>query len=85
MRFVITPTDENFRKVDKLISNDMREAMKLLGTDNGILDLRTPNIDLESGDFFDIQHLIAKGRVQLLPVFVAEVSRAPGFMPEASR
>jgi hypothetical protein len=51
VRFVITPTDETFRKVDKLISKDMREAMRLLGTDNGILDLRTPNIDLESDDF----------------------------------
>jgi hypothetical protein len=51
VRFVITPTDETFRKVNKLISKDMREAMRLLGTDNGILDLRTPNIDLESDDF----------------------------------
>ena len=42
VRFVITPTDETFRKVDKLISNDMREAMKLLGTDNGILGSAYP-------------------------------------------
>jgi hypothetical protein len=85
VRFVITPTDDTFRKVDNLISNDMREAVELLGTDNGVLDLRTPNTDLESADFFDIQHLIAKGRAKLQPVFVAEVSRAMGCMPGASR
>jgi hypothetical protein len=85
VRFVITPTDDTFRKVDKLISNDMREAVKLLATDNGVLDLRTPNVDLESGDFFDIQHLIAKGRAKLQPAFVAEVSRALGCTPGASR
>jgi hypothetical protein len=85
VRFVITPTDETFRKVDKLMSDDMREAVKLLGAGNGVLDLRTPNTDLESGDFFDIQHLIAKGRAKLQPVFVAEVSHALGCMPGASR
>jgi hypothetical protein len=85
VRFVITPTDETFRKVDKLMSDDMREAVKLLGAGNGVLDLRTPNPDLESGDFFDIQHLIAKGRAKLQPVFVAEVSHALGCMPGASR
>jgi hypothetical protein len=85
VRFVITPTDETFRKVDKLMSDDMRDAVNLLGTGNGVLDLRTPNPDLESGDFFDIQHLIAKGRAKLQPVFVAEVSHALGCMPGASR
>jgi hypothetical protein len=85
VRFVITPTDETFRKVDKLLSNDMRDAVNLLATSNGVLDLRTPNTDLESGDFFDIQHLIAKGRAKLQPVFVAEVSHALGCMPGASR
>ena len=85
VRFVITPTDETFRKVDKLISSDMREAVKLLEARNGILDLRSQGVDLESGDFFDIQHLIAKGRAKLQPVFLAEVSRALGCMPGAAR
>jgi hypothetical protein len=85
VRFVITPTDETFRKVDNLFSNDMREAVRLLGNDSGVLDLRTPDTELESGDFFDIQHLIAKGRAKLKPVVVAEVSRALGCMPDTSR
>jgi hypothetical protein len=85
VKFVITPTDETFRRVDKLTSNDMREAVKLLGTDNRIVDLRIPNVDLESGDFFDIQHLMAKGRIKLQPFFVAEISRALGCTPVVSR
>lgn len=85
VRFVITPTDDTFRKVDDLISNDMREAVKLLATDSGVLDLRTPNTDLKTGDFYDIQHLIAKGRAKLQPVFVTEVSQTLGCMPGVSR
>jgi hypothetical protein len=83
--FVITPTDKTFRKVDRLISNDMLDVVNLLDAKNGILDLRNQGVDLESGDFFDIQHLIAKGRAKLQPVFLAEVSRALGCMPGAAR
>lgn len=83
--FVITPTDETFQKVDRLIANDMRDVANLLEAKNGILDLRNQGVDLESDDFYDVQHLTAKGRAKLQPVFVAEVSRALGCMPGASR
>ena len=83
--FVITPTDETFRKVDRLISRDMRDAVNLLQAKNGVLDLRNPDVDLESSDFHDVQHLTAKGRAKLQPVFLAEVSRALGCMPDTSR
>jgi hypothetical protein len=52
--------------------------MKLLGTDNGILDLRTPNIDLESHDFSALDRE-RPGKITI--VFVAEGSRALGGMP----
>jgi hypothetical protein len=83
--FVITPTDETFRKVDRLISNDMRDVTNQLEIKNGILDLRNRGVDLQSDDFYDVQHLTAKGRAKLQPVFVAEVSHALGCMPGASR
>jgi hypothetical protein len=83
--FVITPTDETFRKVDRLITTDMRDVVNLLDAKNGILDLRNRGVDLEADDFYDVQHLTAKGRANLQPVFLAEVSRALGCMPGASR
>jgi len=85
VKFVITPTDESFRKVDRLISNDMRDTMNRLEGENGILDLRNQAMDLDSSDFFDVQHLTAKGRAKLQPVFVAAVSRALGCVPGVSR
>ena len=85
VRFVITPTDETFRKVDRLISNDMLDVVNLLKAKNGILDLRNQEADLEADDFHDVQHLTAKGRTKLQPVFLTEVSRALGCMPGALR
>jgi hypothetical protein len=84
VRFVITPTDETFQKVDRLISNDMLDVVSLLRAKNSILDLRN-NVDLESDDFHDVQHLTAKGRAKLQPAFVTGVSRALGCMPRGSR
>jgi hypothetical protein len=83
--FVITPTDETFRKVDRLIANDMRDVANQLETKGEILDLRNRGVDLQSDDFYDVQHLTAKGRAKLQPVFVAEVSHALGCVPGASR
>jgi hypothetical protein len=85
VRFVITPTDETFQKVNRLISGDMLEVVNLLEAKNGILDLRSRDVDLQSDDFHDVQHLTAKGRAKLQPAFLAEVSRALGCMPGASR
>jgi hypothetical protein len=63
----------------------MLEVVNVLEAKNGILDLRSRGVDLESDDFYDVQHLTAKGRVKLQPVFLAEVSHALGCMPGASR
>jgi hypothetical protein len=78
VKFVITPTDESFEKVDRLIADDFRQALTLLGGESRILDLRGRAKDLDSDDFYDIQHMVAKGRAKLQPVFLAEVSRALG-------
>jgi len=59
--------------------------MNRLEGENGILDLRNQAMDLDSSDFFDVQHLTAKGRAKLQPVFVAAVSRALGCVPGVSR
>jgi hypothetical protein len=85
VRFVITPTDETFQTADRLISNDMRDAVNLLQAKNGILDLHNQGVDLEADDFHDVQHLTAQGRAKLQPVFVTEVSHALGCMPDVSR
>ena len=84
VKFVITPTDATFEKIDELISADMREAVRLIGGEDRLLDLRDQSKDLDSGDFFDIQHLVAKGRAKLQPAFVAAVSRALGCAPGVS-
>jgi len=81
VKFVITPTDVSFGKVDELISADLQEAVRLLGGDSRVLDLRDQSKGLDPSDFFDVQHLIAKGRVKLQPAFVAAVSRALGCAP----
>jgi hypothetical protein len=78
VKFVVTPTDVTFGKADRLISADLREAIRLLGGEDRILDLRDQSRDLDSGDFFDIQHLVARGRAKLQPAFVAAVSSALG-------
>jgi hypothetical protein len=83
VKFVIAPTDVTFGKADELISADLREAVRLLGEDR-LLDLRDQSKDLDSGDFFDVQHLVAKGRAKLQPAFVAAVSRALGCAPGVS-
>lgn len=85
VKFVITPTDEAFGKVDRLIADDYRQALTLLGGESRILDLRRQARNLDSGDFFDIQHLVAKGRAKLQPAFLAAASRALGCAPDASR
>src|SRR3984957_15256999 len=84
VRFVITPTDETFQTADRLISNDMRDAVNLLQAKNGILDLHNQGVDLEADDFHDVQHLTAQGRAKLQPVFVTEVSHALGCMRDVS-
>jgi hypothetical protein len=84
VKFVVAPTDLTFAKVDELISADLREALKLLGGEDRLLDLRDQSKDLDSSDFFDVQHLVAKGRAKLQPAFVAAVSRARGCAPGAS-
>jgi hypothetical protein len=85
VKFVITPTDVTFGKVDELISADLREAVGLLGGDGRIIDLRNQSKGLDSSDFFDVQHLVAKGRAKLQPAFVAAVSGALGCAPGVSR
>jgi len=55
VRFVITPTDENFRKVDKLISNDMREVEFFLsasGSDCGMVNVNIGPSGAEIGGAF---------------------------------
>ena len=85
VKFVITPTDVTFEKIDELISADLREAVGLLGGDGRIIDLRNQSKGLDSSDFFDVQHLVAKGRAKLQPAFVAAVSGALGCAPGVSR
>ncbi|MGA7810076.1 hypothetical protein [Bradyrhizobium sp.] len=80
VKFVVTPTDETFARADRLISADLREAIGLLGEDR-VLDLRGRVKDLDTSDFFDVQHLVAKGREKLHPVFIDAVSRALGCSP----
>jgi hypothetical protein len=84
VKFVITPTDETFGKADKLISDAFRDALQLLGGERRILDLRNQVSDLSSNDFFDVQHLVAKGRAKLQPIFVDNVSRVLGCASHAS-
>ncbi len=84
IKFVLAPTDPSFEKADELISADLREAVRLLGGEDRLLDLRDQSKELDSSDFFDIQHLVAKGRAKLQPAFVAAVSRALGCTPGVS-
>jgi hypothetical protein len=85
VKFIIGPSDETFQKVDKLISGDLENALSLLGGESRVIDLRGQEKNLDSRDFFDIQHLVATGREKIQPFFVAEVSRALGCLPGASR
>lgn len=78
VKFVIMPTDESFGEADRLVADDLRQAINLLGGESRVLDLRDQAKDLDASDFFDIQHLVAKGRAKLQPVFVAAVSQALG-------
>jgi hypothetical protein len=84
VKFVVTPTDETFAKADKLTSRDLRDAITLLGEDR-VMDLRGRAKDLDSTDFFDVQHLLAKGRAKLQPVLVDAVSRALGCTQRVAR
>jgi hypothetical protein len=84
VKFVRAPTDPTFGKADELISADLREAVRLLGGEDRLLDLRDQSKELDSNDFFDVQHLIAKGRAKLQPTFVAAVSLALGCAPGVS-
>jgi hypothetical protein len=83
VKFVLTPTDQTFAGAERLTAGDLRDAIKLLGEDR-VLDLRSHAKDLDSTDFFDVQHLVAKGRAKLQPVFVDAVSRALGCVPRAA-
>ena len=84
VKFVVTPTDETFAKADKLTSRDLRDAITLLGEDR-VIDLRGQTKDLDTTDFFDVQHLVAKGRAKLQPVFAEAVSRALGCAQRVAR
>jgi hypothetical protein len=85
VKFIITPTEETFGRVGALISPDFQEAIRLLGGESKVLDLRSQSKELDSSDFFDVQHLVAKGRAKLQPALVAAVSHALGCTPGASR
>jgi hypothetical protein len=84
VKFVVTPTDETFDKADKLISADFLDAIRLLGGESKTIDLRNQVKDLNTSDFFDVQHLVAKGRAKLQPIFVDAVARALGCASRAS-
>ena len=84
VKFVVTPTDETFDKVDKLISGDFLNGIRLLGGESRTIDLRNRVKDLNTNDFFDTQHLVAKGRAKIQPVFIDAVTRALGCPPLAS-
>jgi hypothetical protein len=85
VKFVLTPTDESFGEADKLVSGDLQDAARLLGGDARVMDLRSQNKNLDSSDFYDTQHLVAKGRAKLQPFFVADVARALGCVPGTTR
>lgn len=85
VKFVVPPTDETFDKIDKLVSTDFRNAIRLLGGDSRTIDLRDRVKGLDTNDFFDTQHLIAKGREKLHPVFLDAVARALGCPPRAAQ
>jgi hypothetical protein len=83
VKFLVTPTDESFGTAAGLESADLTEALRLLGGEDGVIDLRNEVKNLEAGDFYDMQHLVAKGREKLEPVFVEAVSHALGCDPAA--
>ncbi len=85
VKFLMTPTDATFAAADKLVSGDLRDAVELLGGESRMLDLRSLDKNLDSNDFFDVQHLVARGRVTLQPLLLAEVSRVLGCTPGAPR
>jgi hypothetical protein len=78
VKFLVTPTDESFRTAAALMSVDFDEALRLLGGKDRVIDLRNQVKDLDSSDFFDMQHVVATGREKLQPVFVDAVSHALG-------
>jgi hypothetical protein len=82
VKFVITPTDPSFDKVDRLISGDMQQAVRLLGGDARVWDFRDLAKTLDTNDFYDIQHMVAKGRRKFHPIFVDAVSRALRCAPD---
>src|SRR5262249_43891433 len=67
VRFLVTPTDESFGTAARLESTDFEEALRLLGGGDEIIDLRNKVNNLEAGDFYDMQHLVAPGRAKLQP------------------
>jgi hypothetical protein len=83
VKFLVAPTDESFGTAAKLVSADFEEALRALGGEDQVIDLRNRVKDLDSGDFFDTQHLVASGREKLQPAFVDAVSRALGCDPGA--
>jgi hypothetical protein len=78
VEFLVTPTDESFGTAAKLMSADLEEALRSLEDEDHVIDLRDTAKDLDASDFFDMQHLVAKGREKLQPVFVDAVSHALG-------
>ncbi|MDP3693547.1 hypothetical protein [Bradyrhizobium sp.] len=85
VKFVVPPTDKTFDKVNELISTDFLNAIRLLGGESRTIDLRNRVRDLDTKDFFDTQHLVAKGREKLHPVFFDAVTRALGCPLRASQ
>jgi hypothetical protein len=82
VKFLVLPTDETFDKANKLMANNFRDALRRLGGDRNILDLRDQKKNLTSADFFDVQHLVARGRAKIQPALVDAFSRALGCASE---
>jgi hypothetical protein len=78
VKFLVLPTDESYDTAAKLESTDFEEALRLLGGNENIIDLRNKVQNLKPEDFYDMQHLVASGRQKLQPAFVDAVAHALG-------
>lgn len=78
VKFLVTPTDETFDVAARLMSADFDEALLLLGGEDQVIDLRNNVKNLEPGDFYDTQHLVAGGRSKMQMVIIDAVSHALG-------
>jgi hypothetical protein len=83
VQFLVTPTDESFGTAARLMSADFDKALLELGGKERVIDLRNRVTNLGPADFYDMQHLVARGREKLQPVFVDAVAQALGCYPAA--